>query len=207
MQTKNKPKAVHIILLVINVGLLVAFGTSFLMRKNYEFLIYVGAIIVCLAVICVSFFKVRYSTTTLLGLTVWSLLHLAGGGIYINGVRLYDIILIPFSQTYPILRYDQVVHTFGFAAATLTMFDLLKPLLIPTKSGQHFIALSIVVIMAGLGIGAFNEIVEALVAATIPQSGVGGYVNTALDLIADFLGAILAFVFIKWRYLRYDIPR
>jgi putative membrane protein len=130
---------------------------------------------------------------------------MAGGGVYINGVRLYDIILIPLSQTYPILRYDQVVHTFGFAAATLTMFDLLRPMLIPMKSGQHLIALSIVVIMAGLGVGAFNEIVEALVAATIPQSGVGGYVNTALDLIADLLGAVLAFAFIKWRYLKINL--
>jgi hypothetical protein len=69
------------------------------------------------------------------------------------------------------------------------------------------ISLSIVVIMAGLGVGAFNEIVEALVAAAIPESGVGGYVNTALDLIADFLGAILAFVFIKWRYLKCDSLR
>jgi uncharacterized membrane protein YjdF len=199
MQTKNKPKLVHIILLAINVILLVAFGTSFLMRKNYEFLIYVGAIVVCLAVISISFFKVRYSITTLVGLTVWSLLHMAGGGVFINGVRLYDIILIPLSQTYPILRYDQVVHTFGFAAATLTMFDLLRPLL--KENLQHLIALSIVVIMAGLGVGAFNEIVEAFVAATIPQSGVGGYVNTALDLISDLIGAILAFVFINWRYL------
>ena len=207
MQTKNKPKAVHFILLTINIILLVAFGTSFLMRNNYEFLIYVGAIVVCLAVISISFFKVRYSITTLVGLTVWSLLHMAGCGVFINGVRLYDIILIPLSQTYPILRYDQVVHTFGFAAATLTMFDLLRPLLIPMKSGQHLIALSIVVIMAGLGVGAFNEIVEAFVAATIPQSGVGGYVNTALDLISDLIGAILAFVFIKWRYLKCDIPR
>jgi hypothetical protein len=199
LQTKNKPKLVHIILLAINVILLVAFGTSFLMRKNYEFLIYVGAIVVCLAVISISFFNVRYSIATLVGLTAWSLLHMAGGGVYINGVRLYDIILIPLSQTYPILRYDQVVHIFGFAAATLTMFDLLRPLLIP---GQHFIALSIVVIMAGLGVGAFNEIVEALVAATIPQAGVGGYVNTALDLISDLIGATLAFMFIKRRYLK-----
>jgi len=205
LQTKNKLKPVHIILLVVNVILLVAFGSSFLMRKNFEFLIYVGAIVVCLSLICVSFFSVAYSTTTLFGLTIWSLLHMAGGGVYINGVRLYDIILIPLSQTYPILRYDQVVHTFGFAAATLTMFDLLRPMLIPMKSGQHLIALSIVVIMAGLGVGAFNEIVEALVAATIPQSGVGGYVNTALDLIADLLGAVLAFAFIKWRYLKINL--
>ena len=201
----GKIKPGHIVLLVINIALLIAFGTSFLLKRNYEFMIYVGAIIICLTLIAVSFFRITYSYATLTGLTIWSLMHMAGGGVYINGVRLYDIILLPLSQTYPILRYDQLVHTFGFAAATLTMFDLLRPLL--KENLQHFIALSIVVVMAGLGVGAFNEIVEALVAATIPQSGVGGYVNTALDLIADFIGAILAMVFIKFRYLKCDIRR
>jgi uncharacterized membrane protein YjdF len=189
----------HIVLLIINIALLIAFGTSFLLKRNYEFIIYVGVIVVCLALIVVSFFKITYSYATLTGLTIWSMMHMAGGGIYINGVRLYDIILIPLSQTYPILRYDQVVHIFGFAVATLMMFDLLRPLL--KENLQHFIALSVVVMMAGLGVGAFNEIVEALVAAIVPQAGVGGYVNTALDLIADLIGAILAMVFIKWRYL------
>jgi uncharacterized membrane protein YjdF len=190
----------HIVLLIINIALLLAFGASFLLKRNYEFIIYVGVIVVCLTLIVVSFFRIAYSYATLTGLTIWSLMHMAGGGIYINGVRLYDIILVPLSQTYPILRYDQVVHIFGFAVATLMMFDLLRPLL--KENLQHFIALSVVVMMAGLGVGAFNEIVEALVAAIVPQAGVGGYVNTALDLISDLIGAILAFVFIKWRYLK-----
>jgi hypothetical protein len=195
----NRIRAIHIVLLIINVGLLAVFGAVFLLRRNYEFVIYVGVIIVCLAIIGLTFLKVRYSAATLLGLTVWSLLHLAGGAVYINGIRLYEIILIPLSQKYPILRYDQFVHTFGFAAATLTMFDLLRPLL--KENIEGYISLSVVVIMAGLGVGAFNEIVEALVSATVAQSGVGGYVNTALDLIADLLGAILAMAFIKCRYL------
>jgi hypothetical protein len=195
----NKIRPGHIVLLVINIALLLAFGASFLLKRNYEFIIYVGVIVVCLALIVVSFFKITYSYATLAGLTIWSLMHMAGGGIYINGVRLYDIILVPLSQTYPILRYDQVVHIFGFAVATLMMFDLLRPLL--KENLQHFIALSVVVMMAGLGVGAFNEIVEALVAAIVPQAGVGGYVNTALDLISDLIGAILAMVFIRWWYL------
>jgi putative membrane protein len=205
IQMANKMRPIYIILLIINAGLAAVFGTIFLLNRNYEFIIYVGVIILCLILIGVTFFKAAYSTTTLLGLTIWSLMHMTGGGVYINNVRLYDIILIPLSQTYPILRYDQLVHLFGFAAATLMMFDLLRPLL--KENLQHFVALSIVVTMAGLGVGAFNEIVEALVAASLPQSGVGGYVNTALDLISDFLGAILAMVFIKWRYLKCDNPR
>jgi uncharacterized membrane protein YjdF len=153
----NKIRPIHVILLIINAGLAAVFGSIFLLNRNYEFIIYVGVIIVFLILIGVTFFRVAYSTVTLTGLTIWSLMHMAGGGVYINNVRLYDIILIPLSQTYPILRYDQLVHLFGFAAATLTMFDLLRPLL--KENLQHFVALSIVVIMAGLGEGAYNEIV------------------------------------------------
>lgn len=205
MTMNNKITTGHIVLLIINVALLVAFGMAFLLRKNYEFIIYVGVIIVCLALIATTFFKVRYSAATLIGLTVWSAMHLAGGSVHINGTLLYEIILLPLSQKYPILRYDQLVHTWGFAVATLMMFDLLRPLL--NENLQHFVALSVVVVMAGLGVGAFNEIVEAFVAAIVPESGVGDYVNTALDLISDLLGAILAMVFIKWRYLTCDTPR
>jgi hypothetical protein len=200
---KNKIRLVHIVLLILNITILTAFGTAFLLKRNFEFVIYVGVIIVCLALIVLTFFRVCYSAATLVGLTAWSMLHLAGGGVYINGVRLYEIILIPLSTKYPILRYDQFVHTFGFAAATLTMFDLLRPLI--KENLQHFVALSIVVIMAGLGVGAFNEIVEVLVSAVIPSSGVGGYLNTALDLIADLVGSLLAMAYIKLRYLKCGI--
>ncbi len=201
----NKIRPIHIVLLILNAGFAAVFGTIFLLNRNYEFIIYVGVIILFLILITVTFFRVAYTTITLFGLTIWSLMHMCGGGVYINNVRLYDMILLPLSQTYPILRYDQLVHLFGFAAATFVMFDLLRPLL--KESLQHFIALAVVVIMAGLGVGAFNEIVEALVAAALPSTGVGGYVNTALDLISDFLGAILAFIFIKWKYLKCDSPR
>lgn len=201
----NKIRPIHIVLLIINICLVIGFGYSFLLLKNYEFVIYVGVIILFLILVSITFFKVAYSTVTLTGLTIWSLMHMAGGGLFFNNIRLYDIILIPLSQTYPILRYDQVVHVFGFGVATIAMFELIRPHL--KENLQHFVALSIVIIMAGLGVGAFNEIVEALVAATLPQSGVGGYVNTALDLMSDLIGSIIAMLFIKWQYLKCDSPR
>ena len=38
-------------------------------------------------------------------------------------------------------------------------------------------------------------------AATLmaPETGVGGYMNTSLDLVADFVGAIIAWVWIARR--------
>jgi glycerol uptake facilitator-like aquaporin len=52
--------------------------------------------------------------------------------------------------------------------------------------------LAFILIFAGLGLGALNEVNEFLVTLVLPINGVGGYMNVALDLVADFLGAIFA---------------
>jgi hypothetical protein len=189
----------HIILLAINLAFLIGFGFSFLMNLNYEFLVYVGVIIFFLVLIGLSLRKVDYTFGTLVGLTLWSALHLAGGGIYIGEERLYDIILFRISDKYPIWRYDQLVHIWGFGASTLLGFSLLRKLLVkPVKAS---VPLSIILIMTGLGFGALNEILEFIVSQAVPESGVGGYINTSLDLCSNLIGAILALIYIKIRYL------
>jgi len=120
---------------------------------------------------------------------------MSGGGIFIGGKKLYEIILLPIvGPPYNIFRYDQFVHIIGFGVATLLMYHLLKPSLrIDTKK---WISILIVIVMAGLGVGAFNEIVEFFATVVIPETGVGGYVNTSLDLVADLAGAIIALIYI-----------
>jgi uncharacterized membrane protein YjdF len=75
------------------------------------------------------------------------------------------------------------------------MFYVLKPLLKPKLDGYW--ALSIVVIMAGLGIWALNEIVEFIATLIVAETGVGGYINTSLDLVSDLVGAIIAMFLIR----------
>jgi hypothetical protein len=193
-------KKEHTVLLLSNLALIIGFGALFLARLNYEFLIYVGVIIFFLCLIGISLKKVDYTLGSLVGLTVWSSLHLAGGGITIGEGRLYDLMLIRLSETYPVFRYDQFVHIWGFGTSTLVVFSLLAGTL--KKPAENPIALGIVLVMAGLGMGALNEILEFAVTIWIPQSGVGGYLNTSLDLCANLIGAILALVYIRLRYLK-----
>jgi hypothetical protein len=54
---------------------------------------------------------------------------------------------------------------------------------------------AIVILLAGFGASAFYEIVE-LVSTTFENNGVGLYYNTVLDLCADFIGALIATIFI-----------
>ena len=193
-------KKEHIVLLLINLALIAGFGSLYLARLNYEFVIYVGVILFFICIVGISLKKVDYTLGTLVGLTVWSALHLAGGGIMIGEGRLYDVMLIQLSETYPIWRYDQLVHIWGFGASTLVVFSLLAgPLKRPVENP---IALGIVLVMGGLGMGALNEILEFVVSIFVPQSGVGGYINTSLNLCADLIGAILALLYIRLRYLK-----
>ena len=73
------------------------------------------------------------------------------------------------------------------------MYYLLKPSL---NNEKRLISLSIVIIMAGLGTGAVNEIIEFGSFILFEDNGVGGYVNTSLDLVADLIGAIIAMAYI-----------
>ena len=181
--------------MIFNCCVLPVFSTHFLIERNYEFIIYVGVILFFLTVIIITNRKVYYPNTVLWALTLWAVMHMAGGSLYIGQTKLYEIMILPLSQTYPVFRYDQLVHIIGFAAATLTLFYVLKPLLRPEL--KTWTAVSIIVFTAGLGIGALNEIIEFVTSCIVPESGVGGYLNTSLDLVADLIGALLALVIIR----------
>lgn len=181
-------------ILITMIIMLLVFSVYFFTKKNYEFIIYIFVILFFFVLILFTNNRVNYSNTSLWGLTLWGTLHMAGGGIHVNGDVLYKLILIPITES--IFKYDQFVHIIGFGVATLIMFELLKPKLKPIK---YWTAISIVVVMAGLGVGAVNEIVEYIATLLVPETGVGGYDNTLLDLISDLIGALFALIVIEFR--------
>jgi uncharacterized membrane protein YjdF len=182
-------------ILFTNLIALIVFGTSFISKRNYEFIIYVAVIIFFILLIILTNKKVYYPNPVLWGLTLWAVMHMAGGSLYIGDKKLYELMIFRLSENYPIFRYDQLVHIIGFGTATLTMFYVLKPLLRPDLN--RWTALSIIVFTSGLGVGAFNEILEFITALVVPETGVGGYVNTSLDLVADATGALAALVILR----------
>ncbi len=175
---------------IINLIIILIFSYIFIIKRNYEFIGYIGVIILALSLILISNKKINYPNFVLWGLTLWGLLHLAGGSVFISGTKLYEIVILNLiGEPYFVLKYDQFVHIVGFGVATLLAYYIIKPNLKTTKSWK---SLSFIVILAGLGLGALNEIIEFLATVIVPETGVGGYINTSLDLVANFLGAILA---------------
>lgn len=181
--------------LIVNLIAVLIFSIIFFTKQNFEFIFYIGVIIFFMLLILFTHKKVTYPLSVIWGLTLWSIMHMAGGGLMIGGTRLYELMILPLvGEPYLIFKYDQLVHIIGFGVATLLMYELIKPSL---KDHKRFISLAIVVVMAGLGVGALNEIIEFIAATFMANNGVGGYVNTSLDLIADLIGGLIALVYIK----------
>lgn len=168
----------------------------FLGRENYEFVMYIGVIVFFLILILLTNNKVDYPNSVLWALTFWGILHMLGGGLLLKGgtMRLYELMFFTLSEKYSVFRYDQFVHIVGFAVATLVMYGVLKPNL---KNKVGWWSLGIVVAMAGLGVGALNEIIEFFAVVIMPETGVGGFINTSMDLVSDFAGAVLAMLWIR----------
>ena len=89
-----------------------------------------------------------------------------------------------------LLKYDQLVHAFGFGVCAYIIFHFLKRYAnSPYRFGVYAIAA-----LGGMGLGVVNEIAEFVAVLLFPNNGVGGYVNTSLDLVFNTVGAVLAMV-------------
>lgn len=185
------------ILLAVNLLNLAVFAPLALRRGNGEFLIYAVVIVIIGGLVLWRQPRVRFSAPLLVGLTVWAVLHMAGGILVVGSDVLYGLMVLPILDEPPILRYDQLVHAFGFGVATGMCHHVLRNYLRPEI--DRWFALGCLVVFMGLGVGALNEIIEFGAVLALPQTGVGGYENTLLDLVFDLIGAIVAAAWIVTR--------
>ncbi len=185
----------HYILIGINALYLVPLAIIFSLRGNWEFLAYIVQVIALLVLLMSTIRKTQFPMWLLVLLSVWSVLHMAGGSVPVGDGVLYGyhfFHVVGSGDAY-VLRYDQIVHCFGFFTATLVAYWLLLPQL---KQGARLGVIVFIAALAGMGFGAINEIVEFMAVLAVPDNGVGGYYNTAIDLVSNAIGATLAAVFI-----------
>ena len=168
-----------------------AFTIYFLSIGNYEFIVYVLTMAVLIALVGLSLRKAEYPPAILWALSLWGLAHMAGGGVQVAGSVLYNLRLVPLVETDQvyILKYDQLVHAYGFAVSALLLRHLL---LRHFPDTQGTTTAYVYPALAAMGLGAVNEMIEFSAVLMVPDTNVGGYYNTALDLVFNALGATLA---------------
>lgn len=184
-------------------GLYIAAAVALsLARGNTEFIFYIVVMLVLIAVMSVVHRRVRLTTPLLWAFSLWGLMHMAGGlcplpaGWPYNGDHavLYSLWLIPER-----LKYDQIVHAYGFGVTTWLCWHILRTSLRSATGGpvRPTFGMLALCAAAGMGFGALNEVVEFIAVLTIPNTNVGGYENTGWDLVANLVGTIIAAVIIR----------
>lgn len=177
--------------LLFTLGYVGLFSVYFLAIGNHEFLWYVTTMLVLMGLALAGARAAEFPAYLLWALSLWGLAHMAGGGVQVGDSVLYAYRLVPLAGEgeFTVLKYDQVVHAYGFGVAALVLRHLLLrafPGVAGSKSLYVFPALG------AMGLGAVNEIIEFMAVVMLPDTNVGGYYNTALDLVFNALGAVLA---------------
>lgn len=188
-------------LVLFSLAYIAGFGAYYVAVRNFEFLWYVAVLVFFFALIIATIRKSNFTYPILWGLSLWGLLHMAGGGVVVGGDVLYAYPVLPVAGEgdFLIFKYDQLVHAFGFGVTTLVVHHLIRPYLATeTRWGIVYLFL----VAAGAGFGAFNEIVEFVAVLLFPETGVGGYANTMLDTVFNTVGATGAVIFIHTQRMR-----
>jgi len=169
-------------------------------RGNAEFLLYIAVMLVLILAVVRVHRNVKLSAALLWGMSVWGLAHMAGGLVPIpegwpveaGSHVLYSLWLIPDR-----LKYDHVVHAYGFGMTTWLCWQALREA-IASRGGAVTPTLGLMILSAtaGMGFGALNELIEFAATLLIPETNVGGYLNTGWDLVANLVGSTAAVVLI-----------
>lgn len=185
---------------LITFAYVAGFTLWFLAIGNYEFIVYVLTMLGLIALVGLSLRKAGYPPAMLAALSLWGLMHMAGGGVPMNGSVLYNLPLIPIIETpdYFILKYDQVVHAYGFGVTAWLLQHLLLRHFPETRGTATAFAYPL---FAAAGLGALNEMIEFTAVLMVPDTNVGGYYNTALDLVFNFAGALIALLILSISHL------
>jgi len=174
-----------------------------LLRGNSEFLFYVAVMLVLMGLVWAVNRSVGLSMGALWALSLWGLAHMAGGlvvvpeGWPVNAESrvLYSLWLIPGR-----LKYDHLVHAYGFGVTTWVCWQGLKSAVRKRSGSAPAPAFGLLTLAAaaGLGFGALNEVIEFVATLTMPETNVGGYINTGWDLVANTVGAVTAVALIRF---------
>ena len=183
---------------ILTVAYTLAFTAWFLSAGNWEFIVYILTMVGLIALVGLTLDKAGYPLPLLWALSLWGLLHMAGGGVPVNGSVLYNLVLVPLVDVSgsPILKYDQAVHAYGFGVTAWLLHQLLIRHF-PSSRGTW--TAFTYPLFGAMGLGALNEMIEFSAVLMVPDTNVGGYVNTALDLCFNALGAFIAVLILAAR--------
>lgn len=175
----------HPLLIAFSFSYVIGFGVYGAATGARETIVYVTVIALAMLLVVRLHARVGLSTNVLWALSLWGALHMAGGLIPSGEGVLYNRLMgfEPF-------HYDRLVHAFGFGTGTVTAWQALRGFVRADRALT--VGLGVLVWLCGMGVGAFNEVLEFFATKVAAGANVGGYDNTGWDLVFNSLGAGIA---------------
>lgn len=192
----------HPILSAFSSLYIAVFAALSIVKGNAEFVMYTVVVVLAAALVVFLDRKVaRIPTWILWCLSAWGILHMLGGNLPLRGpggedIVLYSLWLIPFNAESGYLKYDQLLHAFGFFTSTCVCAVMLTPML--REERRHSAWPFVLCALGGMGLGALNEVVEFAAVLSLPDTNVGGYINTGWDLVSNAVGAAIGAAVMWW---------
>ncbi|MFG0246447.1 MAG: DUF2238 domain-containing protein [Phycisphaerales bacterium JB052] len=203
MMTRTN-RALSPLLIAFVVLYMLIFSGLALRQGNTEFLMYAVVMVLFIAIVLLLHSAIRFTPLAIWLLAIWGFLHMGGGTVPVDpaltdayraatdeAARPTSAVLYSLRIHPDLPKYDQIVHAFGFFSATIACYQALRALLRAPRSLPTAIAAALM----GIGLGAINEVIEFIAVLTMPETNVGGYTNTAWDLVANTIGASAAAFF------------
>ncbi len=197
-------------------------ATFAIIRGNQEFIFYTITMLIMIAALLAIHARVHFTMPVLWALALWGLFHLAGGLVPVNNLVLYSYWLLDFGTfgvryDHAIHAYGFATATCASwqalaAAMTRAQSDGChgrcserlceaqepndqpesQPNDAPNTKPRVTLGIAIALIFMGTGLGALNEVIEFAATKLLPNTNVGGYENTAWDLVSNLTGATFA---------------
>jgi hypothetical protein len=182
-RTERSALRAHPVAVAVAISYVLGFGIVSVRWGIAAYWIYAAVMVVLMGLVARVDRRIGLGSGLLAALSIWGLAHMAGGLVPVGsgeGRVLYNLVLIP-----GLLRYDQAVHAFGFGAAAAVCRRVLEVRAPDLRPGTA----AVCVWLMGMGLGALNEVVEFIATLVQSDSNVGGYRNTAFDLVFNLLGS------------------
>ena len=176
--------------------MLPSFAAAVLLR-NAEFGFYAVVTTLLALAVWAMHRRVGFTGALLWLLVAWAAVHMVGGLVPVPAWLpakeprvFYNLWVVPPKW----LKYDQVVHAFGFGVTAWAVWQGLQSMF-PTARPTWGVLL--ICGTAAMGFGALNEVVEFAAVLAVGETNVGGYENTLWDLVSNMVGALAACCLIR----------
>ena len=184
--------------LAVTVGFTAALTAAALARGSRELPLYLGLMAVAVPLAWIVHRKQPLTRPLLWAFSAWAFLHLAGG-LLPEPRGGADSLLYNWWPVPGFLRFDHLVHAYGFGICTWLCWHLARQSFHRPDGSPLLPTAGVLVLCVAFGLGALNETVEFITTRLRPGTNIGDFENTGWDLVANLAGTLIAAAAVRWR--------